>query len=232
MKALFILFMFINIIQAVPTQTHIATIEKISGKVKVLKYDELRALKASLNQKLYKGDLLITYRKSMTTIKLDDESFITLGHKTKLRIQDLKKLKQESGIVFFNIETQGKNKIEIATNFATIGVKGTKFIISDTSKKKSISLKSGLIGVSALEGEFEIHKTKVKNLSEYEKYKLAQNYEFEQYKEKIHNEFIEYKKEFDLHENRMISFNKNIVNEKTLDKNSKKEFKKFELFQK
>jgi len=232
MKILFILFMLINIIQAVPTQNHIATIEKISGKVKVLKSDELRALKASLHQKLYKGDLLITYRKSMTTIKLDDNSFVTLGHKTKLRIQDLKKLKQESGIVFFNIETQGKNKIEIATNFATIGVKGTKFIISDTNKKKSVSLKSGLIGVSALEGEFEIHKTKVKKLSEYEKYKLAQNYAFEQYKEKIHNEFIEYKKEFDLHENRMISFNKNVVNEKNLDKNSKKEFKKFELFQK
>ena len=87
-------------------------------------------------------------------------------------------------------------------------------------------------GILMVQTEDALYKTKGKELSEYEKYKLAQNYEFEQYKEKIQNEFIEYKKEFDLHENTMISFNKNIVNEKTLDKNSKKEFRKFELFQK
>ena len=228
MKILFSVLFFMSFIYATP----IATIEKIVGKVKVLKSDQIRASKAKLHQKLYKDDLLITYKNAMTTIKLDDKSLITLDQKTKLRVQDVKKLKHESGKVFFNIETQGKNKIEIATNFATIGVKGTMFIISDNQELQSVSLKSGLISVSALEGKFEIHKTKAKKLSEYEKYRLAQSYDFEQYKEKIQNEFIEYKKEFDLYENTMISFNKNIVNEKMLDEKSKKEFKQFELFQK
>ena len=49
--------MFINIIQAVPTQTHIATIEKISGKVKVLKSDELSDEISFLKSELQKASV-------------------------------------------------------------------------------------------------------------------------------------------------------------------------------
>ncbi|MGB5866947.1 MAG: FecR family protein [Arcobacteraceae bacterium] len=228
MRILFLIFIFLNIIHA----SQIATIEKIVGKVKVLKANELRATKATLNQKLFEDDLLITYSNSMTTIKLDDKSFITLDQKTKLRIVDMKKLKQEEGQVFYNIETQGKNRVEVATNFATIGVKGTKFLINDTIDKKDVSLKTGLIGVSSLSGEFEIHKKKKKTLSEYEQYKLAHEYDFEKYKIKINEEFIEYKKEFELKPHYTISFNKNVVNENKTEQHIKKEFKRFETFQK
>lgn len=212
--------------------TQLATIEKIVGKVKVLKANELRATNAKLNQILYKDDLIITYKDAMTTIKLDDDSLITLAEKTKLRVLNSKELKQEEGKVFYNVETQGSNKLSVVTNFATIGVKGTSFIINDIENQKDVSLKTGLIAVSALEGEFEIHKNKKLLLSEYEKYKTAQNDSFDQYKTKIEEDFIEYRKEFDLKPNYTISFNGNIVNENKTQDDVIVEFKEFENFQK
>lgn len=227
MKLVMICLILLNIAVA----NELATIDKIEGKVKILHANDIRAQKAKLHEKLYKDDLLITYKNGMATLKLDDNSLITLSQKTKLRIKDLKKLEQEEGKVFFNIETQGTNSLEVATNFATIGVKGTKFIINSTDKLKDVSLKSGLVGVSALEGEFEIHTKKKKKLSEFEQYKLANENAFNDYKKKIEEEFIEYKKQFDLHPNNTITFNNNVVNQDSINKDTKKEFLKFEAFQ-
>lgn len=228
MRILFLSFILLSIING----AEIATIEKIVGKVKVLKANELRAKNAKLNQILFKDDLLITYKDAMTTIKLDDNSLITLAEKTKLRVLHSKELKQEEGKIFYNIETQGKNTMAVVTNFATIGVKGTTFIINDMQEQKDVSLKTGLVGVSALEGEFEIHKKKEVQLSEYEKYKLAQENDFDNYKTKIEEEFIEYKKEFDLHPNYTISFNGNVVKENKTKNDINTEFEEFENFQK
>lgn len=212
--------------------TQLATIEKIVGKVKVLKANELRATNAKPNQILYKDDLIITYKDAMTTIKLDDNSLVTLAEKTKLRVLNSKELKQEEGKIFYNIETQGKNTMTVATNFATIGVKGTSFIINDAQEQKDVSLKTGLVGVSALEGEFEIHKKKENKLSKYENYKLAEDNDFDNYKTKIEEEFIEYKKEFDLHPDYTISFSGNVVKENKTQEDVSTEFEEFENFQK
>lgn len=227
MKIFFSLFILVYFSFA----NEIATIDTINGKVKVLKSNDIRASKAKLQQKLYKDDLLITYKNSMSTIKLKDGSLITLDEKTKLRIEDIQKLKQEEGQVFFNIETQGSKSLQVSTSFATIGVKGTKFIIN-SDKNKNVSLKSGLVSVEAVEGEFEIHRKKERKLSEYEVYKMAHEYEYEKYKTKLEEEFVEFKKQFDLLPNKCLSFDGNIVKETDIDKDIAKEFNRFENFQK
>ena len=111
----------------------IATIVKIDGKVKVLKKDTIKKTKAKLKQSLSKEDMIITYRKSYATIKLNDGSLITLSPKSKLKIDDEMKFTQKEGKLFFNIKKREKNKLLISTNFATIGVKGTKFIVTSES---------------------------------------------------------------------------------------------------
>jgi hypothetical protein len=227
MKNILLLLLFLNLSFA----TQLATIDNITGKVKVLKSDAIRATNAKVSQELYKNDLLITYKNSMSTIKLKDGSLVTLDEKTKLRVEDLQKLKQEEGQVFFNIETQGSKSLQVSTNFATIGVKGTKFIInSDTNK--SVALKSGLVSVEALEGEFELHRKKERKMTDFEVYQMAHDYEYQQYKTKLEEEFIEFKKQFDLQPNKFVSFDGNVVKENTINTNIEKEFTRFENFQK
>jgi hypothetical protein len=213
------------------SSNEMAFIAKIDGKVKVLKSDGFRASKAKEQQKLYKGDLIITYKNSTATIQLTDNSLVTLDQKTKLKVEDLKNFKQEEGTVFYNIETQGSKSLEVATSFATIGVKGTKFIVK-SEEDKNVALKSGLVSIESLDGEFEIHKKKQRKLTEYEVYMMAHKYEFDKYKKKIEEEFIEYKKQFDLQPNKYVSFDGNVVKEDTLTKDIENDFKRFENLQK
>lgn len=208
----------------------IATIENISGKVKVLKNDTIRATKANLQQSLEINDMLITSKNSLATIKLTDGSLITLDAETKLLLDDINKLTQKDGQIFYNIKTQKGKPLKVATNFATIGVKGTKFIINNT-KEKNIALKSGLISVSSNDANFEIHRAKHNSL-DYATFQQNYNIQFKQYKQKDQEEFIEFKKQFDLLPNRYITFENKIVREKAIDKTIGKKFEYFENFQK
>ena len=227
MKIFLLLLLCINL----SFSNELASIDVVKGKVKVLKNNAIRTSKVKVAQKLYKNDLLITFKNSMATIRLTDNSLITLDENTKLRIEDIQKIKQEKGQAFFNIETQGSKSLKISTSFATIGVKGTKFIINNTTTQ-SVALKSGLVSVEAVKGEFELHKKKGKKLSDYAVYKMAHQYEYKQYKTKLEEEFIEFRKQFDLKPNNFVIFKGNVVKENTLNKNLKKEFTRFENFQK
>jgi hypothetical protein len=226
MKLFWVILLSISFLQG----SYLATIEKSEGRVNVLVKNAIKGKKAKVGQKLYKDDLVVTFSDSKVKIKLKDDSIVTLDANSKLKIEDIHKLSHQEGKIFFSIKTQTANKLEIGTNFATIGVKGTKFIITDKKENQTLSLKNGLVGVKALEGEFKIHRQQTRELSEYEKYVLAHKHDYETYEKKIIEEFIEFKKEFDLKPKRMVSFNKNVVKEKDLTQEVEKEFDKFEKF--
>lgn len=203
----------------------IGTITKIQGKVKVLKDGEIRKITATENQELFKNDLIITYTKAMANVKLKDGSKITLNQKSKLSLISNNNIKQESGKVYYNIQKRGINGLKVTTNFSIIGVKGTQFIITDEEGNKSLSLKEGLVGVSSLTKEFELHKKSI--YDEMEAFKK----EFQSYKKEENKEFLEYTKSFDLQENQTISFDKNVVIQNIMGDKSKNEFLNFENFQ-
>lgn len=203
----------------------VGIITKIQGKVKILKDGEIRKIAAIEKQELYKNDLIITYKKAMANIELNDGSKITLAPKSKLSLKNNNNLKQHNGKIYYNIQKRGSIGLKVATNFSIIGVKGTQFIITDEDGNKSLSLKEGLVGVSSLDKEFELHKKSI--YDEMEAFKK----EFNQYKDEEKKEFLQYTKSFDLQENQTILFNKNRVNQSVMDEKSKNEFLNFENFQ-
>jgi ferric-dicitrate binding protein FerR (iron transport regulator) len=226
MKLFWMMLLSVAFLQA----SYIATVEKTQGRVNVLAQNAIKGKKAKIAQKLYKEDLIVTYSDSKVKIKLLDDSIVTLDANSKLKLEDINKLKHEEGKVFFSIKTQTTNQLEVGTNFATIGVKGTQFIITDNKQNQTVSLKKGLVGVKALDGEFKIHRQQVRELTEYEKYVLAHKHDYEAYEKKIVEEFIEFKKEFDLKPRKMVSFNKNVVKEKDLTQEVEQEFENLEKF--
>ncbi len=206
----------------------LAKIAKIEGSVKVLKSGEIKKTDASVNQEIFEGDMVITASGAMASIIFIDKSKIVLDEKTKLKVEGFDKLAQEGGKVYYSIKKRGAKGLKVATNFAVIGVKGTKFMITDDDKNRQVSLKEGLVGVQSLKAEFELHRKK--EMDEYEAYKREMMGEYEEYKKELEKEFVEFVKEFDLQPNKTVSFDGNKVSEEASLEEIAKEFSRFESF--
>ena len=191
-----------------------------NGLVKVQHLNSIRKKSLNLNNPIYQGDKISTYN-SLATIELNDKSIIKLDKYSTIKFD--KKFKQTAGRIYYKITKRKQQRLEIATNFTTIGVKGTTFIV-DTNKTKMVALKKGLVSLTALKGKYELHKRK--KLTEYEQYKLSINNSFGKYKKQLSKEFIEYKKTFDLPQQQIVIFDKNKAHQKDL--NSSKYFPYFE----
>jgi hypothetical protein len=202
----------------------IGTLAHKEGLVKIKHKNSIKKTSMKINDKIKVGDTIYTY-KSIAVIELSDKSVIKLSPNSEISFNK-DKFAQKSGEVYFNIKKRNTNKIIISTSFTTIGVKGTTFIVNDASDDCIVSLKTGKLNLKSKNGDYEIHKMKV--LSEYQEYLNNQKEEFEEYKKTLYEEFIEYKSEFDLQENRSVSFNGNKVYEKHFDKKIDKKFEEFE----
>ena len=216
MKKLILILISLNLFA-----NEIATLIYKKGIVKVKHPNSIIKKSLKIGDKIYSGDKVITYN-SIATLKLIDNSIIKLNKFSTIKFG--KKISQ-NGEIYYHIKKQKKNIIKVATEFTTIGVKGTIFIV-DTNKTKSVSLKKGKISLTAPKGKYEIHRK-----SEFENYKKNINNEFEEYKKNLYKEFIEYKKSFDLSENHMVVFNGNKVYEKNYIPKNRFDFfeKKFNI---
>lgn len=206
----------------------LAKIAKIEGNVKVLKAGEIKKSAATVGQEISKGDMVITASGAMASILFVDKSKVVLDEKAKLKVEGFDKLAQEGGKVFYSIKKRGAKGLKVATNFAVIGVKGTKFMVSDDEKNRAVSLKEGLVGVQSLKEEFELHRKK--EMDEYEAYKRQMMGEYEEYKKELEKEFVEFVKEFDLKPNKTVTFDGNKVSEEASLEEIAKEFSRFESF--
>ena len=183
----------------------IATLIYKKGIVKVQHKKSIIKKSLKVGDKIENGDKVSTYN-SIATIKLIDNSIIKLDKYSTIKFSN--KIKQESGRIYYHITKRKNNILEVATTFTTIGVKGTTFIV-DTNKTNSVSLKKGLISLTATKGKYEIHIKKP--ISEFEAYKNKMDKDFKNYKKQLYKEFIEYKKSFDLKENHSVIFDGNKV---------------------
>jgi hypothetical protein len=206
----------------------LATITKVEGSVKLLKTGEIKKSDAAAGQEIFEGDMVITESASMASILFIDQSKVVLDEKAKLKLEGFDKLAQEGGKVYYSIKKRGAQGLKVATNFAVIGVKGTKFLVSDDENNRQVSLKEGLVGVQSLKEEFELHRKK--EMDEYEAYKRQMAGEFDEYKKELEEGFVEFVKEFDLQPNKTISFDGNKVNEEASLETIAKEFSRFESF--
>ena len=198
-KLIFILIALNLFANEIGTLIYKRGIVKIQHKHTIIK----KSLK--IGDKIETGDKVSTYN-SIATIKLIDNSIIKLDKYSTIKFSN--KIEQKAGRIYYHITKRKNNILKVATNFTTIGVKGTTFIV-DMNTTNSVSLKKGLISLTALKGKYEIHIKKP--ISEFEAYQNKMNKDFKNYKKQLYKEFIEYKKSFDLKENHSVIFDGNKV---------------------
>jgi len=123
--------------------------------------------------------------------------------------------------------------MEVRTATTTIGIRGTRFLVSDEAERNEIGMRKGVVSVSSVEGEFEIHKKSQQD--EFEAFKQEgtiaidkEKREFVEYSAKTQNEFIEYKREFSLEANRMASFDGKRVVDRPLSGETEKDMESLE----
>jgi len=203
----------------------VAIVQKVEGIVKVKHQDSIKKIKLHNGMKIESGDIISTYRNAHLVLLLADQSKIVLGAKATIAFSSENHVAQKEGKVYYKITKRGKReKLQIKTDFAIIGIKGTTFIISAEEDDAYVSLKEGLIGIESQKKAFNLYKRKV--MDEFERFKAAQEAGFQAYKQAYGEYVLEVTKAFDLQAGNKVSFKPSAAVEQPLD--SKEEFQAFE----
>jgi len=227
MKLFFIsIFMLIFISSSVASI--IGSVEQLKGNVKVKSEGSIKKSKLKVGLEINSGDMIMTYSKASAVIKLVDGSQVVLDAKSIIHFKSPTDTEQLEGRIYYNITSRSaKNRLNIKTPFAIIGIKGTTFVINAT-KHQSVTLKEGLIGVKSIKEEFTLYRKAVED--EFNRYMAGQISEFEKFKKKQNRYAPPIKtKAFDLKAGNRISFNAKRVNEDEWSKNDDEEFRYFEI---
>jgi ferric-dicitrate binding protein FerR (iron transport regulator) len=188
------------------------------------------------------GNVLSTGPTARAVVRVGSEGFVILGKNSKIEINRGSKenpgfFKQISGVIYyaFNSIKSDKRPIEVRTAATTIGIRGTRFLVTENEDRNEIGMRKGVVNVTSTDGDFEIHKQAV--VDEFEAFKKAaeeevakNKQEFEDYKAKTQQEFIEYKREFSLEADHMASFDGNRVVDLPLSGETKKDMESVEEY--
>jgi hypothetical protein len=180
-------------------------------------------------------DTIVTRSDARVVVQFDDGALSVLDEKSRLRVEKTSWFSYLGGKVYFTFKKVFGEPRQVKTRAATIGIRGTTFIISENSEQngESVALKEGLLQIQSTGPAFEIHKQKV--LDEFEQYRqeheksqAALQDEFDQYKQQTMNEFVEYHRDFTLQPDRVISLSGYRVDETAMTSDNEADFAWFE----
>jgi ferric-dicitrate binding protein FerR (iron transport regulator) len=186
------------------------------------------------------GNVLATGPNGRAVVRVGNTGYIVLEKNSKVEIGNKDRvgfLRQITGMIYYAINSVkgDQQKVEVRTPVATIGIRGTRFLVADMPDRQEIGMRKGEVNIASLDAEFEIHKKA--ELDEFEAYQqkardaiAKEQKEFENYKANSEREFVEYKREFSLGANRMVSFDGKRVDDRPLSDESVKELETIEAY--
>lgn len=207
--------------------------------VEVVKAEgSVSASDASSKQKAVAAKSVLPAKSTISTgpngravVRVGGTGYIVLEKNSTIEIDKSKDnagfLRQVTGMIYYAINSLkgDQKKLEVRTVTATIGVRGTRFLIADLPGRNEVDMRKGQVSIASPEGEFEIHTRTEQD--EFEAYMREareaiekEKRQFEEYKAKTEREFVEYKREFSLGADRMASFDGKRVVDKPLSQES------------
>lgn len=207
----------------------------VNGEVEVINaIGEKRAIK-EIDQPLTAMDTIVTKEGARVVVQFDDGTLSVLDEKSRLRVENTSWFSYLGGKVYFTFKKAFGEPRHVKTRAATIGIRGTTFIISENNEQsgESVALKEGLLIVESTGPDFEIHKKR--SMDEFARFrqqdeqaKQAMQQEFDQYKKQTRQDFIEYRRHFMLWPDRVIRFSGYRVDETAMTDANNADFESFE----
>ncbi len=204
---------------------YVGEINSFKGDVKVYSRGSVQGTQVEEEGfKLFVHDIVKTKRNALAHVSFTDGSKAVLKERSTLEIEGVRGLNVQGGKVLFSIKKRGRLKgVIVKAKSVVIGIKGTKFLIDQSSEKLNIFLKEGILSIQAEEGEF-VRYSKVEK-DQFESYKDSELGEFDKYKEKMGDEFKEFVKEFEMSAGAAISVDGNVVRDIGISPEIEEEFK-------
>jgi hypothetical protein len=216
-------------------------IVKSEGKLTVSDAGGKNKKNAKIKDTLQPANIVSTGNDGRAVIRVGDTGYIVLEKNSTVEINTVNDhagfFRQLSGIIYYAVNSINKKDrtLEVRIKTATMGIRGTRFIVTDVPDRNEVGMRKGTLSVSSPGDEFEIHKKSEQD--EFEALKREseaaineEKRQFEKYKEDTQHEFVEYKKEFALDMDRMVSFNGKRVDDKPLSGDSKKDMESLEEY--
>ena len=218
-----------NTIEIVKAEGGVTVSDKAEGKQNAV------ATKSTLPA----ANVLSTGANGRAVVRVGNTGYIVLEKNSKVEINNANDhagfFRQLTGMVYYAVNTiKGKDRtLEVRTKTATMGIRGTRFLVADIPERNEIGMRKGTLSVVSPNEEFEIHRKSEQD--EFEALKregeAAVNKEkadFNAYKENAQHEFVEYKREFSLGADRMVSFDGKRVDDRPLSGETKKDMETLE----
>jgi CHASE3 domain sensor protein len=206
---------------------------KFNGDVEIVDVKGGRRVVKKINEPLNEMDTIVTKKGARIVVQFDDGALSFLDEKSRLRVEKTSWFSYLGGKVYFTFKKVFGEPRNVRTRAATIGVRGTTFIIAENKTGESIALREGALQIKSNGALFEVHKKKI--MDEFnqfkQQYQQAQKNiknEFEQYKKHTAGEFIEYRQQFSMQANQVIMLSGYRVDESIMNEKNKKDFESFE----
>ena len=233
LSLLFVVLMFSGSVLADNLRGRIV---KIQGHVYIINDKNERRVPGKSKFLVNENETVITEEDSRAVIQFNDGALSVLNEKSALRIEKAGWLTQLSGKVYYIFKKVFKKQPKkVFTKFATIGIRGTVFVVNVDENKNMIALQQGGLNIESPDGDYAIRRqSKAAGFSDFKNEQKAQldamNQEYLEYKKQLSKEFIEYKKSFDLKENYQLSFDGRKVEEKPITQDVEQGFNDFVSF--
>lgn len=190
-------------------------IQAIDGSVGVANGKLIRPL--SVGSRVAGGSILITSPNSRAVVRVGATGYIVLGKNCRIAIgrpsDHAGLFRQITGMIYYAMHTLKANEqpIHVVTKAATLGIRGTRFLVVNTADREEIGMRKGAIVVTSIGAEFEFYKqTEQRQFDAYKQEATdalaKEQHDFERYQANTQQEFVEFKREFYLAANQMVSF--------------------------
>ncbi len=239
MRLVLSLLLVISVISHnVTADTFRARIVKTEGEVYVLDTEGEKRSPDKKKNLVNDNETVVTGEDSRAVVQFDDGAMSVLDERSELMVEKSGWLSQLGGKVYYIFrKVLGKDKKKkVKTGFATIGIRGTTFIVDVRESNQHIALQEGLLNIESPGDDYEIHRPESAedDFAAFKRQAMQQQQAMQQafsdYKKQIADEFVEYKKSFELSRNQVVSFTGNKVQQTTLDQNWSRDFERFSAF--
>ncbi len=214
MKAIALITLLIGWISPVAAAcTPVAELLKFEGQISIKPAGKvLRLTPKTLPYPLCRGDELHTFAGKALARSLPANDRITLDANSVLRFKTPNSSAIDQGRALYEVQKRsGGRAVQVATRLSVIGVKGTRFLLTDSGTEVDIALDEGRVEIAPTQGPVKLFRaTDVQ--AEFDAYRREgerameqQKQEFEAYRQEMAREFIAYVRQISLSAGQSLS---------------------------